>query len=152
VIDRISPGPRLEMYTPRDEFEPMPMRHKKGLDAAEFLSCGYVQLRSPSFGDQNNIEAHGSYRPSRHFIRRQNLLAPAMLTTTDKLVGTIVQYMSEHETDALHHAWGMNMGWSDAKLAEEAEYDGYLAGGTGRFSGSVTKDSVIQEAYSAHHS
>jgi hypothetical protein len=152
VIDKISPGPRLEMYKPRDEFEPMPKRHKKGPDAAEFLSCGYVQLRSSSFGDQNNIEAHGSYRPSRHFIRRQNLLAPAMLTTTDKLVGTIVQYISEHETDALHHAWGMTVGWSDAKLAEEAEYDGYLAGGTGRFSGSVTKDSVIQEAYSAQHS
>ncbi|KAK6001996.1 hypothetical protein QM012_002486 [Aureobasidium pullulans] len=151
VIDKISPGPRLEMYAPRDEFEPAPEPRKKGLVSAEFKSCGYVQLRSPTFGDQNNIEAPASYRMSRHFIRRQSLLSPAMLTTQDKLLGTIVQYMSEHETDALHHAWGMTMGWSDAKLAEEAEYDGYLAGGTGRFSGSVTKDSIIQEAYSAQH-
>ncbi|KAH0000754.1 hypothetical protein KCU78_g15221, partial [Aureobasidium melanogenum] len=151
VIDKISPGPRLEMYSPRDEFEPAFERRKKGLVSAEFKSCGYVQLRSPTFGDQSNIEAPAAYRMSRHFIRRQSLLSPYMLTTQDKLLGTIVQYMSEHEMDALHHAWGMTMGWSDAKLAEEAEYDGYLAGGTGRFSGSVTKDSVIQEAYSAQH-
>ncbi|KAH0401852.1 hypothetical protein KCU89_g3740, partial [Aureobasidium melanogenum] len=126
VIDKISPGPRLEMYSARDEFEPAPERRKKGLVSAEFKSCGYVQLRSPTFGDQSNIEAPASYRMSRHFIRRQSLLSPYMLTTQDKLLGTIVQYMSEHETDALHHAWGMTMGWGDAKLAEEAEYDGYL--------------------------
>ncbi|KAH0270619.1 hypothetical protein KCU91_g7926, partial [Aureobasidium melanogenum] len=151
VIDKISPGPRLEMYSPRDEFQPVPEPRKKGLVSAEFKSCGYVQLRSPTFGDQSNLEAPASYRMSRHFMRRQSLLSPAMLTTQDKLLGTIVQYMSEHETDALHHAWGMTMGWGDAKLAEEAEYDGYLAGGTGRFSGSVSKNSVIQEAYSAQH-
>lgn len=152
VIDQISPGPTLEMYKPRGEFEPAPKPRKNGLNAVEFKSCGYVQLRSPTFGDQNNVEAQGAYRMSRHFTRRQGLLLPAMLATTDKLVGTIVQYMSEHETDALDHAWGMTMGWSNAKLAEEAEYDGYLAGGTGRFSGSVTKDSVIRGAHSAHHS
>ncbi|KAI4745940.1 hypothetical protein E4T50_03662 [Aureobasidium sp. EXF-12298] len=152
VINQMSPGPTLEMYKPRGEFDPAPKPRKNGLTAIEFKSCGYVQLRSPTFGDQNNVEAHGSYRMSRYFIRRQNLLTPAMLATPDKLVGTIVQYMSEHESDALHHAWGMTMGWSDTKLAEEAEYDGYLAGGTGRFSGSVTKDSVMQEAYSAQHS
>ncbi|KAI5275337.1 hypothetical protein E4T47_01680 [Aureobasidium subglaciale] len=151
VIDTISPGPRLEMYEPRDEFNPEPERRKKGLAAAEFKSCGYVQLRTPTF-DQNNVEAPVPHRMSRHFSRRQSLLSSAMLSTQDKLIGTIVQHMSEHESDALRNAWGMSMGWDDAKLAEEAEYDGYLAGGTGRFSGSVTKDSPIQEAYAAHHS
>lgn len=150
VIDKISPGPTLEMYQPRDEFEPEPERRKKGLASLEFNSCGYVQLRSTTF-DQNNVEAPIPHRMSRHFTRRQTLLSSAMLSTTDKLVGTIVQYMSEHESDALHHAWGMRMGWDDAKLAEEAEYDGYLAGGTGRFSGGVTKDTPIQEAYAAGH-
>lgn len=153
VIDKISPGPRLEMYKPRGDFDPVPKSRRIGLDAVEFKSCGYVQLRSPTIGDQNNVpEAHGSYRMSRHFVRRQSLLAPAMLTTHDKLIGAIVQYMSEHDTDALHHAWGMTIGWNDAKLAEEAEYDGYLAGGTGRFSGSVAKNSAMQQAYSAQAS
>ncbi|KAI5201840.1 hypothetical protein E4T39_05002 [Aureobasidium subglaciale] len=151
VIDTISPGPRLEMYEPRDECDPEPERRKKELAVAEFKSCGYVQLRAPAF-DQNNVEAPVSHRMSRHFSRRQSLLSSAMLSTQDKLVGTIVQHMSEHESDALRNAWGMSMGWDDAKLAEEAEYDGYLAGGTGRFSGSVTKDSPVQEAYTAHHS
>ncbi|KAI4730567.1 hypothetical protein E4T49_01638 [Aureobasidium sp. EXF-10728] len=152
VVDKISPGPTLEMYQPRDEFDPVPEPRETGLVSAEFNSCGYVQVRAPTFGDQNNMEASAAFRMSRHFVRRQSLLSPAMLTTQDKLLGTIVQHMSEHETDALHHAWGMTMGWNDAKLAQEAEYDGYLAGGTGRFSGSVTKDSVMQEAYSAQRS
>ncbi|KAH0292092.1 hypothetical protein KCU62_g2301, partial [Aureobasidium sp. EXF-3399] len=152
VVDQISPGPTLEMYKPRGEFDPAPKPRKNGLNSVEFKSCGYVQVRSPTFGDQNNVDAHGSYRMSRYFTRRQGLLSPAMLATPDKLVGTIVQYMSEHEMDALDHAWGMTMGWNDAKLAEEAEYDGYLAGGTGRFSGSVSKNSTVQEAYSAQQS
>ncbi|CAD0108099.1 unnamed protein product [Aureobasidium uvarum] len=152
VVDKISPGPTLEMYQPRDEFEPVPEPRNNELVSAEFNSCGYVQLRAPTFGDQNNMEAPAAFRMSRHFVRRQSLLSSAMLATQDKLLGSIVQYMSEHETDALHHAWGMTLGWNDVKLAEEVEYDGYLTGGTGRFSGSVTKDSVMQEAYSAQHS
>jgi hypothetical protein len=150
VIDKISPGPRLEMYAPRGEFDSKPEKRKKGLVSIEFNSCGYVQLRSTSF-DQHVLEAPASYRMSRQFTRRQNSLTSSMLPTSDRLLGTIVQYMPERESDALHHAWNMTMGWSDTKLAEEAEYDGYLAGGTGRFSGSVTRDSEILEAYSANH-
>lgn len=146
LIDKLSPGPRLEMYQPRGEFEPEPERRKKGLMSIEFSSCGYVQLRSATF-DQNVVESPASYRMSRYFIRRQGLMSSSMLSTNDKFLGTIVQYMSEREAEALRNAWGMSMGWSDRKLAEEAEYDGYLPGGTGRFSGSVTKDTLIQEAY-----
>ena len=143
VIDYISPGPRLEMCQARGEFDPEPEKRKTGLESVEFVSCGYVQLRNARF-DQTPVEAPASYRMSRYFTRRQSVLSPAMLSTSDKNLGTIVQYMPEREADALLLAWGLTMGWRDTKLAEEAEYDGYLPGGTGRFSGSVTKDTLIR--------
>lgn len=45
--------------------------------------------------------------------------------------------MPARELEALLLVWGLREGWEDEEKAEEAEWDGHLPGGTGRFSGVV---------------
>ena len=51
--------------------------------------------------------------------------------------------MPRRELDALLFAWGLTEGWEDREKAEEAEYDGLLAGGTGRFSGTIDAEMAL---------
>lgn len=140
VIDALSPGPTLEMYHPRGEFDPVPRPRQTPLIALKFISCGYVQLPGVSF-DQNMLEdpLHRVEMGSAYHRRRRNALQGDMLQSSDRYLGRIVQYMSEREQDCLRFAWQMSMGWDDEQKAGEAVYDGFLPGGTGRFSGSVRK-------------
>ncbi|GAB7348801.1 hypothetical protein MBLNU459_g7520t1 [Dothideomycetes sp. NU459] len=143
VLDALSPGKTLALFQPRDQMEPPLEPRDTRLLKMEFVSCGYAQLHSARF-DQSVLEPPTArYFPRAYFVRRHTGLGPSMLKTNDKYLGRIVQYMSEREQDALRFAWDMTMGWQDEKLAEEPEYDGYLKGGTGRFSGVVTKSMAV---------
>lgn len=146
VINNLSPGTRLDMYRPHDEFEPAPAKRVTRLVSMEFISCGYIQLQSAPF-DQSVFEPLN--RTQAPLMRRRSALHPVMLSSMDRHLGTIVQHMSEREEDALGLGWGMRMGWDDERKAEEVEYDGQLAGGTGRFSGHVTKDTALTHVASA---
>lgn len=141
IIDKLSPSVRLTHYRPHDEFDPpRPNRREDTqLRLLSFVSCGYVQLASATF-DQSTLEAPIPHRPGPYFIRRRAALFPMMLSSSDRYLGRIVQYMSDREQDTLRYAWGCRMGWEDEKRAEEAEFDGYLPGGTGRFTGTVTRN------------
>lgn len=145
VIDAMSPGPNLQMYKPRDEFDPIPEKRATPLEMIELISCGYVYLPEAPF-DQSGITVAVNHHLSYHFQRRRAALATSMLRTNDVYLGFIVQYMSEREQDALRFAWDADMGWRDAKLAEVPEHDGCQAGGTGRFNAIITKDRSVGAA------
>lgn len=141
VLNKISPGPVYADYLPQPapwEEQPAP-RAATSLRAIELKSCGYAKLYHSTAFDQFAIEAGHEHHLSVWFRTRQAALAPAMLTTTDRYLGRIVQYMPLREQNALLYGWGLTMGWVDASKAEEAEYDGLLKGGTARFSGVVEK-------------
>lgn len=140
VVDALSPGPTFAMYRPRDEFDPVPTKRETGLAELELISCGYVALQNAPF-DQTMLETpQGERDRKQHFQRRRVLLEGAMLCSTDRYLGHIIQFIPEREQDALRFAWNMTMGWDDERKAAESEYDGFLPGGTGRFSGIVTKN------------
>lgn len=144
VLDVLSPGPNLNMYKPRDEFDPIPEKRTTQLTEIELVSCGYVQLPNPPFDQSRLQNPNGPTQFDNMYLqRRRSLLNSSMLSTSDRHLGQIVQYMPEREQDALRFSWDFNSGWDDAKQAQVVEYDGYLPGGTGRISGVITKHSPI---------
>lgn len=146
VLNALSPGKSLELFRTRDEFDPPVEPRDTHLVKIELVSCGYAQLQQAPFDQSMLEEPAGHHTFSPYFHRRRTILAPYMLSTIDRYLGHIVQHMSEREQYALMFAWDMRLGWQDEKMAEEPEYDGYLPGGTGRFSGTVTNDMTVGPA------
>lgn len=145
VLNTISPGPIFQDYLPQPQpwDTQHPPRDETNLRTIEFKSCGYAKLlNNPPF-DQLAIEAMDNHHFSPWFRARQHALSSAMMTTTDRYVARIVQAMPQRELDALLFAWGLTEGWEDREKAEEAEYDGLLAGGTGRFSGTIDAEMAL---------
>lgn len=141
VLDKISPGPILTDFLPQPPpwEEPHPQHAPTVLRTIELKSCGYAKLSHSTAFDQLAIEAGCNHHLSIWFRSRQAALSPAMMTNADRHLGRIVQFMPQRELDTLHFAWRLTTGWKDRSKAEEAEYDGLLAGGTGRFSGVIEK-------------
>lgn len=142
VINMISPGLTFSDYAPglqlqQEQRSPRPT----ALVSIEFVSCGYARLSNNITFDQLVVEAGVLTGPpaSTWFRLRQSALKPAMMETRDHYFGQIIQYMPPRELYALQLAWGLTEGWEEGERAEEAEYDGFLRGGTGRFSGTVEK-------------
>lgn len=147
VLDTISPGPIFTDYLPQPApwEEQYPPRAPTTLHTIELKSCGYAKLYHSTAFDQFAIEAGHEHHLSNWFRCRQAALSPAMLATTDRYLGRIVQHMPPREETALFNAWRMTTGWNNRSKAEEAEYDGLLAGGTGRFSGTIEKGMELVE-------
>ncbi|KAH9819872.1 F-box domain-containing protein [Teratosphaeria destructans] len=141
LLNELSPGSVLTDFLPApQEWEtPRPSRPQTSLHTIECISCGYARLENSNAFDQNTIGHDLLFGPrSRTWFRmRRVALKPLMMETKDPYVGQIVQQMEQRELDALQFAWGMTCGWSDFAKAEEAQYDGYLRGGSGRFSGVI---------------
>lgn len=145
VLNTISPGPIFQDYLPQPQpwEEQHPPRDDTNLQTIEFKSCGYAKLlNNPPF-DQLAIEAMDNHHFSPWFRARQHALSSAMMTTTDRYIARIVQEMPQRESNALLFAWALTEGWDDREKAEEAEYDGLLAGGTGRFSGTIDAEMAL---------
>lgn len=144
IIDCISPGPVFNDYLPPPppwEEQPPP-RPETNLQHLEFKSCGYAKLpNNPAGFDQFVLEPDltRAHTMPQWFRARQAGLKSVMMSTSERNMGQIVQYMPQRELDALQFAWGLTEGWEDGSKAEEPEYDGLLPGGTGRFSGTVEK-------------
>lgn len=140
LLNKISPGPIFSDYRP----QPMPWegqlpeRPETTLRAIELKSCGYARLLNNPF-DQFAIQATDDHHLSVWFRQRQAALSAAMMTNADRYMGRIVQHIPNRELMCMLLAWGLREGWEDREKAEEPEYDGLLAGGTGRVSGTILK-------------
>lgn len=142
VLDKLSPGLVFDDYLPQPApWETQrPERPETALQTIELKSCGYAKLNNNTTFDQFALEANHDHHFSNWFRARQTALQPAMMSaSSDRYLARIVQYMPQRELDALLYAWGLTHGWNDGDKAEEAEYDGFLPGGTGRVSGKVRK-------------
>lgn len=62
-------------------------------------------------------------------------------------LGTLTQQVSVTEKRVLEDAWGMTFGWADNLDRWAAVEDGFLEGGTGRFSGVIRKGGDADRAY-----
>lgn len=144
LLDKVSPGPIFTDYlpTPPPWEEQLPPREETALQSITFISCGYAKLthNTHSF-DQFALDAGvPEHHSSPWFRARQSALAPAMMNTGgDLYMAKIVQHLPDRERSALQFAWGLTHGWEDGEKAEDAEFDGLLPGGTGRFSGRIDK-------------
>ncbi|KAK3725402.1 hypothetical protein LTR37_000372 [Vermiconidia calcicola] len=144
VLDALSPGPIFTDYlsAPQPWEEQHPPRPETTLTTLEFKSCGYAKLPNHGGFDQLVFQPNltcGRFM-SQWFLKRFASLKSLMMDgSRDRNLGQIVQYMPQTEMDALQFAWGLTEGWSDRAKAEEATYDGYLPGGSGRFSGRIEK-------------
>ena len=143
----VSPGPVIDDYLPPPApwEEQLPPRPDSNLQTIEFKSCGYVKLPNHTGFEQYVLEPDvGNVHPMSPWFRvRWANLKSLMLETRDRYLGQIVQHMLQHELDALQFAWGLTEGWSNGANAEEPEFDGLLPGGTGRFSGVVTRGMAL---------
>ena len=134
VIDIISPGANLSTFA--SEHSQHDAERATALQTIHFKSCGYARLPYSHF-DQQGIEPTISLARTAAFAKKYNGLAPAMLSAKWPLLGEIVQDINITEATALNAGWDLVQGWEDRGEAEEVEFDGWLAGGTGRISGSV---------------
>ncbi|RMZ11116.1 hypothetical protein D0860_03546 [Hortaea werneckii] len=145
ILETISPGPRFSdhLEPPKPWEEQPPAREPTALNSIEFKSCGYAVLPYLLSLDQSALQRPAAHRlaqtRSSWFDQREAALTPSKMTTSDCFLGDIVPHMPARELEALQLMWGLREGWDDKEKAEEAEWDGHLPGGTGRFSGVVYK-------------
>lgn len=146
LINKISPGPIFSDYLPEPQpwEDPRPVRPSTNLQTLELISCGYVSLDHNNTFDQTalmaGLETSRERSMTSWFRARYLALKPYMLDgSNDKFLGSIVQWIPRRELDAMHYAWGLQVGWRDREKAEEAEFDGCRPGGTGRVSGFIEK-------------
>jgi hypothetical protein len=137
VIDIISPGTNLEDFG--SEHSKADPDRQTSLQSIKFISCGYAKLPYAAFDqagiDRGNRFATATCNPL--LVKRYNALTPAMMTAKYIHLGEIVQDVDPMELAALDAGWDLKTGWEDVEEARAVEFDGYLAGGTSRFTGKV---------------
>ncbi|TGO41281.1 hypothetical protein BHYA_0024g00600 [Botrytis hyacinthi] len=141
VIDTLTPGNRLADLRHAKEFgaEPQP-RTQSSLKQLVFKSCGYARL--PLEFNQSAIhEGVGEQRGSvpAGVTKRINDYESIMMKPGDSLLASITNAMSDLEIEVLENAWNMTLGWGNlpTQLTTEANHDGILRAGFGRFNGSI---------------
>jgi hypothetical protein len=146
IIDQISPGTNLSDF--ESDHSKADSDRTTSLRTIEFVSCGYAKLANASF-DQADVDPRGLAAVLRNpmFSKRVVALAPAMLSSKWTHLGEIVQEIDPSELAALDAGWNLRTGWEDAEAARAVEFDGLLAGGTGRFTGTIRhSDRVVDKA------
>jgi hypothetical protein len=137
IIDIISPGPNLSDFG--SEHSRADPERQTSLQSITFLSCGYAKLPHAAFDqagvDRGNRFATATCNPL--LVKRYNALTPAMMTAKWAHLAEIVQDADPMEIAALDAGWNLKTGWDDVEEAVAVEFDGYLPGGTSRFSGRV---------------
>lgn len=148
-IDRFTPLQTLAQlrheagYTLRP---PPPPTMNDRLDVMHFYSCGYAKLnvrnQNPGPPPGPGLTDRRAQNIQKFIQERQNAIAPAMVKTTDRFLGTIIPYLRYGELEVLEDAFGLREGWPlDIRQSRfEALWDGQGIGGTGRFSGWHEKD------------
>lgn len=114
------------------------------LEIIEIKSCGYCLVHLPSSARFEDMDTVTGARSDAVILRYSTHYADQMLPASrDQWHAQISQHISESEAKILQDVWGMQVGWSDRSAAMEAFYDGYLEGGTGRFSGRIEKQDML---------
>ncbi|THV53918.1 hypothetical protein BGAL_0039g00300 [Botrytis galanthina] len=142
VIDTLTPGNRLADLRHVNEFgaESQP-RTQSSLRQLVFKSCGYARL--PLEFNQSAIHEGGGEQQRGSVpagvTKRINEYESIMMKPGDSLLASITNAMSDLEVEVLQNAWNMNIGWGNlpTQLTTEANHDGILRAGCGRFNGSI---------------
>lgn len=142
VIDLISPGLTLSDFG--SSYSSTDTNRQTALRSITFSSCGYVKLPW-SAHDQSNLPSNPLFIPHSFFVKLRDSYSGAVLEHKFDHLGEIVQAFRPTELDALQRGWNMTIGWDDIEKAGAAEFDGLLAGGTGRFSGSISRDDQLRD-------
>ena len=139
--------PLLEPEGPTCDPEPgsEPPWSRRSRPSLEFRSCGYVGVPMSNVHGAG-LDGHTPHPRDDFFVTRGSALLGVMPLTDDPNLGDIIQYLPPAELEALERVWGLREGWEDADKAMEPMFDGELAGGTGRFSGVVSKRSVAERS------
>lgn len=143
LLDQISPGMNLSDFE-SDHSRANPERITS-LASIRFISCGYAKLPYVHY-DQTAIEPANPTPRNPIFTKKYVSLQPAMLSGKWPLLGEIVQEVDKNELMALNAGWFLETGWADPEEASESEFDGWLPGGTGRFTGLVRKSDRVAHA------
>jgi len=134
TIDIITPGPSLrEFGSKHSQADP---QRRTSLQSIAFVSCGYVRLPNVSLEQDLGDDMHRR-TPDSVFVKRGQALLPSMLNTRWPELGEIVQEGNSLELAALETGWNLMTGWRDKEKASAPCFDGWLPGGTGRFTGIV---------------
>ncbi|KAM0128962.1 hypothetical protein ACHAO1_008739 [Botrytis cinerea] len=141
VIDNLSPGIRLAdlRHSNESSAEPQP-KTQSSLKQLVFKSCGYARL--PLEFNQSAIhEGGGEQRGSvpAGVTKRINDYESIMMKPGDSLLASITNAMSDLEVEVLQNVWNMTLGWGNlpTQLTTEANHDGILRAGLGRFNGFI---------------
>ena len=140
IINSLTPGRTLEDIRHAREMgpEPEPRAHTK-LTKLAFKSCGYVRI--PLDFDQTILDP--TIAPPTHpapITKRINELDPQMMKPLEAFtLGSIINHIDPVEVAALENAWNMTVGWRQSRpeLAGDAQSDGFVSAGLGRFDGLI---------------
>lgn len=146
LLSLISPGLIPSDLPPRQPWHPTPPRPDVGnLRLIELESCGYARLPVASAPFDQTAIAIPNREWSPWFKARYSALKGSMMEgNRDRWMGSVVQKIPDREMDALGSVWGMREGWQDG-MGEAVEFDGGLKGGTGRFSGRISRSDRPRE-------
>jgi hypothetical protein len=139
LIDLISPGTRLHHLIAQPKAPKAPSEYSvttSTLRSITFESCGYAKVDyARAVGE--NMETNCIQRSGSHAVKRSGRYVADMQATSDRGLGFVSQHMHPKEIQTLQAVWGCWMGWDDDEARQAVFYDGFLPGGTGRFSGTI---------------
>lgn len=140
IINSLTPGRTLEDIRYAQEIGPEPEpKAPTNLTKLAFKSCGYVRI--PLDFDQTFLDP--TITPPPHpapITKRINELDPQMMKPLEAFtLGAIINHIDPAEVAALENAWNMSVGWrhSRPELAGDAQADGFVSAGLGRFDGLI---------------
>jgi hypothetical protein len=145
VLQQISPGVTLAASGSTNGPINIPSSiPNHALRTLELNSCGYARLNNARL-DESLVQPSQYGGGGQWFARRFAALNKLMMNTRGGVTAEIVQAIPTTEQQALTMGFDLTMGWS-SDWADEIEgpmYDGCLAGGTGRFHGSIDAESRV---------
>ena len=167
VIDRFTPGVTFSQIKYKTglvdpiQVPPPEATFRGNVEKLTFKSCGYVKISGIPQSDfnQNGLVVPNTIPRDHGLTARENLLrearglgemygnatASVMMREKDQQghewfgLGRLTQCIHPVEKRVLEEAWQMRFGWGDDVERFGAVEDGCFEGGTGRFSGEVTK-------------
>ncbi|ORX94852.1 hypothetical protein BCR34DRAFT_579707 [Clohesyomyces aquaticus] len=144
TLDIISPSLNLSDF--ENPHSLADSERQTSLTSISFISCGYAKLPYLAF-DQSAIEdVTLAVEKNPFFTKRHHTISGVMLGKKFPLLGEIVQNVDATELGALAAGWYLQVGWQgELEMEKKApEFDGWLPGGTGRFTGTVRKSDRLR--------
>ncbi|KKY23874.1 putative f-box domain containing protein [Phaeomoniella chlamydospora] len=157
VIDNITPSltfRELRVRSALTDEELHPPRDFVGnVTNLTFISCGYVRITGVYPPEYNQhllvMPTHPSMDDALQGRRSELRIAEGMMSARDSegrelpLLGKIVPCVSPVEKHILEQAYGFKFGWENEIKRWGAVEDGCFEGGTGRFTGTISKEEKV---------